>query len=81
MADSPSQLLDRALQQRVELQLKDGRTVTGRLLGLDDHMNVVLDETEERTEDRTRRLGRVVLRGSQITSMNVPGGATPAKGS
>jgi small nuclear ribonucleoprotein len=79
MSTTPPQLLERALQQRVELRLKDGRTLTGRLLGLDDHLNLVLDETEERAEDRTRRLGRIVLRGSQVTSLNVPGGVS-AKG-
>ncbi|MGI0151388.1 MAG: LSM domain-containing protein [Thermoplasmata archaeon] len=71
MSTTPTQLLDRALQRKVELKLKDGREISGRLLGLDEHLNIVLDETEERAGDRTRRLGRIVLRGSQVTSLHV----------
>lgn len=56
------------------LQLKDARTVTGRLVGSDEHMNIVLDEAEESTREITRRLGRVVLRGSNVLSLNAPAG-------
>jgi small nuclear ribonucleoprotein len=76
MVTPPTQLLERMLQQRVTLTLKDGRTLAGRLLGLDDHMNVVLDEAEETTKEVVRRLGRVVLRGSNVVSLNVPSGTT-----
>ena len=80
MVTPPTQLLERVLQQRVTLTLKDGRLLAGRLMGLDDHMNVVLDDAEETTKEVVRRLGRVVLRGSNVVSLNVPSGA-PAKGS
>ncbi|HYK93554.1 MAG TPA: LSM domain-containing protein [Thermoplasmata archaeon] len=74
MAAPPTVLLERALQQKVELRLKDGRSMTGRLLGCDEHMNLVLDEVEERMNEGSRRLGRVVLRGSNVVSLNVPTG-------
>lgn len=80
MPDAPTQLLERVLQQRVTLRLKDGWSMTGRLLGVDDHMNLVLDETEEATAEVSRRLGRVVLRGSNVVSLNASAGpvAKPA---
>lgn len=78
MPNPPSSVLDRLLQQRVVLQLKDGRQFSGKLVGADEHLNVVLDETEERAADVTRRLGRVVLRGSNVLSLNAPAG--PAAG-
>lgn len=74
MADAPTQLLERAVQQRVELRLKDGRSLSGRLLGCDEHMNIVLDEAEERSNEVARRLGRLVLRGSNVVSLNIPTG-------
>jgi small nuclear ribonucleoprotein len=70
---SPTNLLERSVDQRIELRLKDNRTLTGRLLGLDEHMNLALDDVEERATDRTRRLGRMVLRGSNVISLSVPG--------
>ena len=74
MADAPSHLLERVLQQRVSLLLKDSRELRGRLLGVDEHMNLVLDDTEETTSEVTRHLGRVVLRGSNVVSLNAPQG-------
>jgi len=75
MADGPTLVVERLLQQRVTLELKDSRTLTGKLLGVDEHMNVVLEDAEERTSEVTRHLGRVVLRGSNVVTLNAPQGA------
>ena len=78
MTDGPTHLLDRLVQQRVTLTLKDSRILTGKLLGSDEHMNLVLEDAEETTAELTRHLGRVVLRGSNVVSLNAPkGGGTP----
>lgn len=76
MTEAPTHLLERVLQQRVTLVLKDSRELRGKLLGVDEHMNLVLDDAEESTSEVTRHLGRVVLRGSNVVSLNAPlGGA------
>lgn len=72
MATGPAHVLERALRQRVSLVLKDGRTITGELLGIDEHLNLVLDHSEEMTSERTRRLGRLIVRGSSVTSLYAP---------
>ncbi|HYA57811.1 MAG TPA: LSM domain-containing protein [Thermoplasmata archaeon] len=77
MPEVPSHLLERLLQQPVTLVLKDGRQLAGRLLGVDEHMNLVLDDTQETTAEMTRHLGRVVLRGSNVVTLfaaNAPTG-------
>lgn len=74
MPEAPTHLLERVLQQRVTLLLKDSRELRGRLLGVDEHMNLVLDDAEESTSEVTRHLGRVVLRGSNVVSLNAPQG-------
>ncbi len=77
---SPGALVDRLVQQRVELRLKDNRVIVGRLLGGDEHMNLVLEDVEERSAEMTRRLGRIVLRGSNVISMysaGPPSGSAP----
>jgi len=76
MPDGPTVLLDRFIDQRVSLWLKDSRQLTGRLLGTDEHMNLVLDDADETTTDVSRHLGRVVLRGSNVVTIQGP--ATPA---
>jgi len=75
MVDGPPHVLERLLQQRVTLELKDSRTLSGKLLGMDEHMNLVLDDAEERTSEVTRHLGRVVLRGSNVVTLTAPQGA------
>jgi small nuclear ribonucleoprotein (snRNP)-like protein len=74
MAEAPTHLLERVLQQRVTLVLKDSRQLTGKLLGLDEHMNLVLDDADETTAEVSRHLGRVVLRGSNVVTLHAPQG-------
>ncbi|MCI4353205.1 MAG: LSM domain-containing protein [Thermoplasmata archaeon] len=76
---APASLLERAVDQRVSLRLKDSRQLAGRLLGLDDHMNLVLDEVEEITSAGSRRLGRVLVRGSNVITLNASAGLSPKR--
>ncbi len=65
----PLDVLDDNLESRMRLILKDGRRLTGEFIGYDQYMNVVLEDTEEETDDASRRLGTVVLRGNNVVSM------------
>ena len=79
MVTSPALLLEKAVAQRVVLLLKDGRQIPGRLQGTDEHLNVVLEESEETGPNGTRRLGRIVVRGSNVISVHSPDGPTSAR--
>lgn len=50
--------------------LKDNRILEGKLTGYDEYMNMVIEETEERTAEQTRRLGMVILRGNNVVSIS-----------
>jgi small nuclear ribonucleoprotein len=65
----PLALLEKSIDKRVSLLLKDSRVLEGKLKGYDDYMNMVLEETEERTPEQERRLGTVVLRGNNVVSI------------
>jgi small nuclear ribonucleoprotein (snRNP)-like protein len=75
MVDTPTHLVERLVSQRVTLFLKDTRQLTGKLLGVDEHMNLVLDDADETTPEVSRHLGRVVLRGSNVVTLHSPQGA------
>lgn len=77
MLPTPTQFLERTLPRRATLALKDGRTLVGRLVGLDEQLNLVVDETEERGVETHRRLGRVVVRGSSLVSVITDDGPAP----
>jgi small nuclear ribonucleoprotein (snRNP)-like protein len=69
MLPTPTQFLERTLPRRATLLLKDGRTLTGRLVGLDEQLNLVLDDAEESGGAVARRLGRVIVRGSSVANV------------
>ncbi|MHB8604929.1 MAG: LSM domain-containing protein [Thermoplasmatota archaeon] len=68
----PLDVLERSINKKMALQLKDGRLLEGKLVGYDQYMNLVLEETEEKHDATARRLGTVVLRGNNVVSI-MPG--------
>lgn len=69
----PVALLENSLDKRISLLLKDGRSLEGRLVGFDEYMNMVLEDTMELGAEGSdgRRLGKVVLRGSNVVSIAI----------
>jgi len=63
-------LLEKSMNKKISLLLKDSRVLEGKLTGYDEYMNMVLEETEERTAEQTRRLGVVILRGNNVVSIS-----------
>ncbi len=67
----PLNALDKAMNRKVQLLLKDRRVLEGTLQGYDEHMNLVLDKTEETdAEGKRRKIGTIVVRGSNVVSIN-----------
>ncbi len=67
----PNDLLKELVNKRVSLLLKDNRVLEGVLTGVDDYMNMVLEETVEMGPETSRKLGTVVLRGNNVVSIAV----------
>lgn len=62
----PMKMLEENLNKKVALLLKDNRVLEGTLSGYDEYMNMVLDDVEENAESLTRKLGTVIIRGSNV---------------
>ncbi len=69
----PLKMLESFLNKRISLLLKDNRVLEGKLVGYDDYMNMVLEDTEEKTDEMTRKLGVVILRGNNVVRMTLVG--------
>ncbi len=65
----PLSLLEKSMNKKVSLLLKDSRVLEGTLTGFDDYLNMVLDDTEETNNDQVKRLGTVILRGNNVVSI------------
>lgn len=66
-ATRPLDALNAARNKRVIVELKNGKQYVGTLNAFDIHINVVLDNSEERSNNEVvRKLGTVFLRGDAI---------------
>ena len=64
----PLDALNEARNKRVIIDLKNSRQYVGRLKAFDIHINVVLEDAEERVDNEVKRkMGTVFLRGDTIT--------------
>lgn len=64
----PLDALNKARDKRVIVELKNGREFIGNLKAFDIHINIVLENAEERDKGETKRkLGTAFLRGDTIT--------------
>ena len=63
----PLDALNRSRNKRVILELKNGKQLVGKLQAFDIHINIVLEESEERENGEIKRkLGNVFVRGDTI---------------
>ncbi len=69
----PLKMLESFLDKRISLLLKDNRVLEGKLVGYDDYMNMVLEDTVEITPEMTRKIGVVILRGNNVVRMTLVG--------
>ncbi|QYZ78263.1 ribonucleoprotein [Methanofollis formosanus] len=60
------------VDSKIVVEIKDeGKKLQGRLVAVDEHMNLHMDETIEYTGDqRGRTLGTVVIRGNNILTIS-----------
>ena len=67
MEARPLDALNEARNKRVILDLKNGKQLIGKLKAFDIHINVVLEDCEERVDGEVKRkLGKVFIRGDTI---------------
>ncbi len=66
-ASRPLDTLNKSKGKRVIVELKGGKQYVGILNAFDIHINLVLDECEEREDNETKRkLGTAFIRGDTI---------------
>jgi small nuclear ribonucleoprotein len=63
----PLDALNKSRNKRVIVELKNGKQYIGNLQAFDIHINVVLEEAEERVDGEIKRkIGVVFIRGDTI---------------
>jgi|TARA_Y100000031_G_scaffold33828_1_gene37880 small nuclear ribonucleoprotein len=67
-------VLDESVGKVVLIKLKGDKIIRGVLQGFDQHMNILLEESEEVTEESSHKLGTIVLRGDNVILISPPPG-------
>jgi len=67
VSETAHKILEENVGNIVLIKTRDGVSLRGKLRSFDQHLNVVLDETEEiRSDGTVRKLGTVVIRGDNV---------------
>ena len=71
--DMAVKVLDASINQVVLIKLKGNKTIRGNLLGFDQHMNLLLDSSEEiPAEGDSKSLGTIEVRGDNVVMISPP---------
>ncbi len=73
--DMAVRVLDESVGKVVLIKLKGGKVIRGNLQGFDQHMNLLLEQSEEiLDEGKTNALGTIVVRGDNVVIISPPRG-------
>ena len=71
--DMAVKVLEESINKVVLIKIKGGKTIRGNLLGFDQHMNLLLDQSEEVPfEGDAKSLGTIVVRGDNVVMISPP---------
>lgn len=71
--DMAVKVLDESINKVVLIKLKGNKSIRGSLLGFDQHMNLLLDQSEEiRQGADSEPLGTIVVRGDNVVMISPP---------
>ena len=71
--DMAVKVLDESINKKCTDKAKGGKTITGLLQGFDQHMNLLLDQSEEiPSEGESKSLGSIVVRGDNVVMISPP---------
>jgi len=66
-------VLDESINKIVLIKLKGNKSIRGNLLGFYQHMNLLLDQSEEiPSEGDAKSLGSIVVRGDNVVMISPP---------
>ena len=73
MSEMTTKIMEESLGKTILVQLRGGRKLRGKLKSFDQHLNLLLEETEDITNaENARKLGAIILRGDKVIIISPP---------
>jgi len=73
MSEMTTKVLEENLGKIVLVRLRGGKKLRGKLKGFDQHLNLMLEETEDITNaEKVKKLGAIILRGDNVIIISPP---------
>ena len=73
MAEMIERVLERSIGKTVLIKVRGGKTLRGTLEGFDQHVNLVLKDTENVSDPmKNEMIGTIVLRGDNVIMISPP---------
>jgi small nuclear ribonucleoprotein len=73
MSEMTTKIMEESLGKIVLVRLRGGRKLRGKLKGFDQHLNLVLEETEDTTDvENVKKLGAIIVRGDNVVIISPP---------
>jgi len=66
MSSEIDKILNDCIGKVILIKLRNNTAIRGNLQAFDPHMNLVLTEVEDITEDEVKNLDKIILRGGNI---------------
>lgn len=73
MSEMATKILEDSLGKIVLVRLRGGKKLRGKLRGFDQHLNLVLAETDDITTiENVKNLGAIIVRGDNVIIISPP---------
>jgi small nuclear ribonucleoprotein len=73
MSEMTTEILEQNIGKIVLVRLKGGKNLRGKLKGFDQHLNLVLEETEDTSNsENVKKLGMIIVRGDNVILISPP---------
>ncbi len=71
MSSEINKILDDCLNKVIIIKLKNRTILQGTLKVFDPHMNLLLENSQDITEDKAKNLDKIILRGDNIIAVSL----------
>jgi len=73
MSEMTTEILEQNVGKIVLVRLRGGKKLRGKLKGFDQHLNLVLEETDDTTDiENSKKLGLIIVRGDNVVLISPP---------